>query len=104
QDGSHRIWAMPKMDDLGYVERYFKERYRKYSTEYLRMDSYAALWPDAARYIARLHRGSPSPPAVVRLIRSWSEINPPAPDGSYKPGPWRSYAYYVYLVQPGDLQ
>ena len=52
RDGSRRIWSFPRMNEIGYVDRYFKERYRKFANEYLRMDVHSALWPDAARYIA----------------------------------------------------
>ena len=104
RDGTRQMWQLPRMNEIGLIDRYFKERYRKYGTEYLRMDSHAALWPDAARYIARLYRNPGNPPVVVRLIREWSEIPAPARDGIYRPGPWGKYAYYSYLVQPGDLQ
>ena len=103
-DGQVRVWNFPQMQELGYSERYFKERYRKYSTEYLRVDSHSVLWPDAARYIARLHRNPGNPPTAVRLIRHWSEMNPPGPGGRYRPSPWQQYMYYTYLVQPGDLE
>ena len=104
RDGSVRLWSIPRMNELGYFDRYFKERYRKYATEYLRMDSHSALWPDAARYVARLHRDPSNPPTAVRLNRSWSEINPPGPGGRYQPGPWGHFTYFTYLVKPGDLQ
>jgi len=104
RDGSTQVWSVPRMNEIGYVDRYFKERYRKFSTEYLRMDSHAALWPDAARYVARLYRNPSNPPVSVQLIRSWSEINPPAPDGSYRATPLAHYAYFTYITQPGDLE
>jgi len=104
REGSARVWSFPKMHEIGYVDRYFKERYRKFSTEYLRMDSHSALWPDAARYIARLNRNSANPPTGVRLIRSWSEMKAPGPGGRYQPSPWQHYTYFTYVVQPGDLE
>ena len=104
RDGSTRLWSLGRMNEIGYVDRYFKERYRKFSTEYLRIDEYSALWPDAARYIARANRSPSNPPVAVRLVRSWSEINPPGPNGEYQPAPWKQYTYFVYAPQPGDLQ
>ena len=103
RDGSARVWSLPRMNEIGLVERYFKERYRKFS-EYLRRDSHSVFWPDAARYIARLHRNPGNPPTAVQLIRHWSDINPPGPGGQYQPGRWQQYLYYTYLVQPGDLE
>jgi len=104
RDGSMRVWSFPRMNELSYVDRYFKERYRKYSTEYLRVDSHSALWPDAARYIARANRNPSNPPVSVRLIRSWSEIQPPGPGGEYRYTAWKSYPYYTYQLKPGDLE
>jgi hypothetical protein len=104
RDGSTTLWSVPRMNEIGYVDRYFKERYRKFSTEYLRIDAYAALWPDAARFIARANRNPSNPPVQVRLIRSWSDVNPPGPGGSYRPTPWSHYAFSSYSPQPGDLE
>jgi hypothetical protein len=104
RDGSTRVWSVPRMNELGYVDRYFKERYRKFSTEYLRMDSHAALWPDAARYIARVNRNPANQPTAVRLVRWWSEINPPGPHGEYQPSRWGHFAFFTYEPRPGDLE
>lgn len=105
RDGSVRAWQYPRMDKLGFVDRYFKERYRKYATEYLRVDEYAALRPDSARLLARVNNDQPSnPPVTVTLFRSWSEIQPAHPDGSYEEGPWTRVSFFTYTVTPGDLQ
>jgi hypothetical protein len=104
RDGTAKTWSVPRMHEIGYVDRYFKERYRKFSTEYLRMDSYNIMWPDAARYIARVNSTPGNPAVAVTLIRSWSEINPPSPTGQYVPSPWNHFPFFTYQVQPGDLQ
>ena len=103
RDGTSRTWAFPRMDRLGLADRYFKERYRKFSTEYLRMDSFSALWPDAARYIARANFNRANPPVAVQLNRHWSEINPPTESGLGERGPWREFTFFSYPVKPGDL-
>jgi hypothetical protein len=104
RDGETRTWYFPRMDELGFVDRYFKERYRKYATEYLRADGYEALRPDAARYVARLHNQPENPPVTVTLYRSWSQMQRPAPDGSYRADPWTRVSFFTYTVTPGDLQ
>jgi len=104
RDGSKQMWSFPRMNEISYVDRYFKERYRKFSTEYLRMDSHSALWPDAARYIARANRNPGNPPVSVRLIRSWSEIQPPGRGGEYRSTPWKSFSFFTYQLKPGDLE
>ena len=101
-DGATRNWSFPRMEQLSLTKRYFKERYRKF-VEYLNGDSYSALWPDAARFIARRNNNRPSPVRMVFLVRYWSDIVPRA-DGSYIPGPWDAHLFYGYTVQAGDLK
>lgn len=105
RDGRTAIWKFPRMQELGYVERYFKERYRKWANERVRADANAALWPDAARYVARQYSTPGNPPVRVRLIRHWSDIAaPPRPGETAVPAVWRRYVFYTHFVNPGDLQ
>ena len=101
RDGHKNIWRFPDPPSFGYFRRYFEERYRKYSADNLREDKNAAIWPDAARYIARLNNDPGNPPVTVKLVRNWSEIAPP---GSYKAEPWHQFVFFTYPVKPGDLQ
>ena len=104
-NGEIRIWREPRMEQLGLVDKYFKERYRKYMNEHLRMDDQSALWPDAARYIARLYdTDKANPPMSVRLTRYWNEILPPGAHGELRLSPWTNYTYYRYNVAPEDLR
>ena len=105
QNGATALWKFPKMQDMGFAERYFKERHRKWANERLRLDVNAVLWPDASRYIARLYANPANPPVLVRLIRHWSDIPPPAVPGQTGLKPtWNRYVFYTHPVQPGDLQ
>jgi hypothetical protein len=103
KDGQTRTWTLPRMEHLSLTERYYKERYRKFS-ENLRDDTNSALWPDAARYIARLNNQVSDPPTIVLLARYWSEIPPPRSDGSYHAEPWHARIFYEYSVKPEDLK
>lgn len=104
-NGEIRIWHEPRMDQLGIGAKYVQERYRKYMNEHLRMDAESTLWPDAARRIARLYdTDKNNPPMNVNLIRYWSEILPPGPDGQFTSTPWRHYVYFKYDLAPEDLQ
>jgi hypothetical protein len=103
RDGRTRTWRFPLMQDLGLAERYQKERYRKF-TEYVRADSNSAMWPDAARFVARLNNDPSNPPGAVLLVRYWSEIGPPQADGSYHPGPRQQNVFFAYFVRPEDLR
>jgi hypothetical protein len=100
RDGQKKIWKFPMPQDYGYYRRYFMERERKWSSDNLRLDSNAFLWPDAARYVARVNRDPNNPPVSVALIRHWSFIAPPR---SGKSEPWNQYTFFTYSVLPGDL-
>jgi hypothetical protein len=104
RDGSTRQNLIPRMDRIGFVDRYFRERYRKFATEYVRMDSYSVMWPDVARYFARMQSTPANPVTEVRLTRSWSEINPPGPAGLYQPSPWSHFTFFTYQPKPEDLR
>jgi len=93
------------MEELGYTQRYFKERYRKFASEYVRMDSFAAIRQDVARRIARLNNhDSSNPPVAVLLVWYSSQIAPPGPDGSYRSTPLQANILFTYFVKPGDLK
>jgi hypothetical protein len=89
------------MENLGFFEKYVKERYRKYANDNLRLDSNSTLWPDAARYIARVNNRPSNPPVSVDLVRYWSIVPPPGAEEG--PGPWNQYLFFRYTVAPGDL-
>ena len=101
KDGSTRNWAFPRMDHLSLTERYFKERYRKFADS-LGEDANAALWPDAARRIARLNNNGPSAEAMVFLVRYSSPIVPQS--GSNLPAAWETQVFYAYTVEPEDAK
>src|SRR5262249_43162511 len=78
QNGAVRTWTFPRMEKLGYWERFHKERYRKWR-ERVRMDIYSVVWDDTARYIARLNDTPTNHPVQVTLIREWQPILVPVP-------------------------
>lgn len=115
QDGSLTIWEFPRMEKLGYFERYRKERFRKWR-ERVRQDSYGAIWDDTARFIARLHNSPTNRPVRVILVRQWEGIPAPqfeagkAKPADYQPMPKNfddlkfSYRFNYYDVKPQDLK
>ena len=100
RDGQKKIWKFPMPQDFGYYRRYFMERERKWSSDNLRLDDNAFLWPDAARYVARVNNDPKNPPATIALVRHWSFISPPR---SGQPETWNQYTFFTYSVLPGDL-
>ncbi len=106
QDGTHAQWIFPRMERLGIFERYQKERYRKWR-ERIREDASALVWPDTARFIARLQHTPDHIPVHVTLTRHWSDIIFPE-RGTYLPRLWpaqldHSYNFFQYDVSPSDL-
>lgn len=100
RDGRTSEWDFPRMEKLGIVDKYFKERYRKYASDNLRLDTRSGLWPDAARYVARANDNPADPPVAVELIRHWSEVPPPG--GA--PNPWSQFTFFKYAVRPEDVR
>ena len=98
-DGFMTVWKFPLPQDFGHS--YFKERDRNWGNSSIRMNANFALWPDAARYVARLNNNRSSPPASIKFVRYWAQIGPP---GYHGPEPWENYAFFTYTVTPRDLQ
>jgi len=104
-DHSKKVWEFPRMERFDVLSRMQKERYRKWSHEGVNDFSQSRIWPDTARYIARLNYSAQNPPVMISLTRHWSWI--PAPVG----GPHREikdaggqYTFFTYAVSPQDLQ
>jgi hypothetical protein len=103
KDGSTKIWSFPRMEQLTLTEKYSKERYRKF-VETLLDNKNADLWPDVARYVARLpETQAAGPPQKVMLVAKWSDIVR-QPDGTFTRAPWDENVFYSYDVKPEDLQ
>jgi hypothetical protein len=102
RDGNTRIWKFPRMEQLGLMDRYLRERYRKFA-ENLQEDKNASLWPDAARFIATRNNDRPVPVRMVFLVRYWSEITHRA-DGTFAAAPWEAHVFYSLPVKPEDFR
>jgi hypothetical protein len=113
QNGASKTWTFPRMEKLGYWERFQKERYRKWR-ERVRLDAYAGVWDDTARYIARLNDTPTNHPVMITLTREWQPIPTPVMlSGRTKfrdyqpmigePNYLFNYRFKFYEVKPGDL-
>ena len=100
RDGQKKVWKFPAPQDFGYFRRYYMSRQLKWSSDNLRLDANATLWPDAARYIARLNNDPNNSPVTVTLVRYWSSVVPPE---SGRAENWNWYAFFTYSVIPRDL-
>jgi len=104
RDGRTTDWKFSSPPDYGYYRRYFMERRRKFSNDHLRLDTSAELWPDAARYVARLNNDPANPVDTVRLVRYWAPIPPPGSAQPRNPAHWNRYVFFTYPVKPEDLR
>lgn len=96
-----RVWEYPRMDELGFGERYCKERYRKFA-ENLLEDRSSLLLADVSKHIARFYNNPEDPPEKVILLKYESQIRPWTEDGS-EPALNPSVLYEDYL-EPADLR
>jgi hypothetical protein len=102
RDDSSETWTFPRMEQLSFTERYFKERYRKFE-ENLPVENYSLLMPDAARYVARMKSTAANPVETVMLVDWWSRI-PPAANANTAAAPPEAHVFFTYRVQPEDLK
>jgi len=99
-NGQERSWIYPRMIKLGYGERYWHERFRKF-IELAHLDQNHMVWPSLARYPARLKNNYPgNPPVQVQLIRHFRTTPPP---GAEWP-PYQTYAFFTMPISSQDLR
>jgi hypothetical protein len=80
QDGSKKVWILPRMDELSVLERTQQMMHGTWKAYIL---SHKEAWQETANYIARLHNDDPAnPPQRVDLMKHWAPTLPPAP---YRP-------------------
>ena len=96
-----KVWSFPKMEELGFGERYVKERYRKFA-EVLPEPVNEGLLPDVANHIARSFNSPADPPEKVLLIQFRANIKPWV-DKAHEAHPQPNVFYEGY-VDPGDLR
>ncbi|MBI2945243.1 MAG: hypothetical protein HYY25_13700 [Candidatus Wallbacteria bacterium] len=75
--GEVRLWRFPGLDGLSMSQRTLRQLDRQWSDRLSRPEN-AAAWPDAARYIGRLHAQQGLEPRRVELIREQVDIPPMA--------------------------
>ncbi len=100
RDGAKTRYTYPRMIELSYTERYFKERYRKFY-ERAGAEENAFLWPAFAQRIALVNFKNPeNPPVQVLLRRHWRHVMPP---GRPQPEAYDWYDYFQYVVDQPRL-
>lgn len=105
RDGTTKVWTYPRMERIDLYNRIRMERYRKFFDDNLAWPRFEKLWPDLARWVARVNFEDPAnPPVEVSLLRFSSAVLIPE-EGLGKPNPPQSEqkALATYPVKPEDL-
>lgn len=96
EDGSRRTWEFPQMEKLSYLERFQKERFRKWAHDNVRMDSSSRLWKPTAEYISRLLQEPGNPIKKIELNRHWYELTLEEENRELASSDWQHYTFYTY--------
>ena len=111
-DGSTKVWVYPRMVKMGYVERYKRERFRKW-VEVSTHNGTPLIWREMARYAARINNTRPHDPPVSVALWMHDRIVPPPPQAipPYNYEPYRQAdpvthktVPFVLTVTPEDLR
>jgi hypothetical protein len=97
-------WEFPRMEKLDYITRAQKERYRKWTQEYVNEPDFAFVLPEACAFVARQVQTKTAQPSNIELVRHWTWIQPPAGFGDSVSKGDEQYSFYQYTVKPEDLQ
>ncbi len=101
-DGTSSHWNVVRMHDLGYVQKYQRERFRK-AIENMHLDDNSRMWPYLSRYCALQSErsGRPNYPMTVHLVRHFRYISPP----SARTLPFAAHEFYhfTYDTRPESI-
>lgn len=101
RDGRRRAWMLTDMVALDYIDRWRKDRWRKYCNDHLRLDASRHLWqPFAASCVRRL-RAEGHDPVRIEIVRWWRPCDPavrPELRADVRRTPWGSYTFFAEPV------
>jgi hypothetical protein len=104
-DGQEGRWILTKMSDMPWIERWQKERWRKYFNDHLRTDGAKFLWKPFAEFTAARLKSESVDATTITLRRWWRPAGHPV-SRSLKPGvrvdPWNHYDFYKWHKSPEE--
>jgi hypothetical protein len=106
ENGKTVFWTYPRVEQMDFLQKIPKERFRKLYNDIANEPTDGVLWPDLARYIARqVYAETGVKPVKVGLVRFWSDIPPPTTDPLPQPSTtYKSHKYCTFPIQPEDLK
>jgi hypothetical protein len=105
ENGTTVFWQYPRIEQLDFLQKMPRERFRKLYNDIANEPSDGVLWPELARYMARqVYAQTGIKPVKIGLVRFWSDIPPPITDPLPKPSTtYRSHKYFTFPIQTEDL-
>ena len=101
--GNRERRMLTDMVAMDYVERWQKERWRKFFNDHLRLDDEQRLWQPFAEYALRSLQDEGLDPVTVDLVRWWrpctTEIRPDL-RADVRATPWSGYTFHRGKVPP----
>ena len=95
-DGTQKTSIVTKMNNFSYLERYQKERWRKFFNDNLRLDSNKAMWNAASAWFARKASAETGLTVTrIELVRHWRKSLRPNESGNVLDDR-RPYARFVF--------
>jgi hypothetical protein len=105
-NGKKRIWTLPRIELEELQNRSPMERWNQWEVN-LGNNENSVIWPDAARYIAKLHRDPSNKLVSIQFRRYWNRIPPPSSDDFQPLNKSIRYEHqdllYTYHAKSSDL-
>ncbi len=107
EDGSKKIWELPRMKRLDFWQRFKDEKFRKWSIDSLPWPDYKEFHPDFAVYVGKKFYNPSNKPVSLSLQLFWTDI--PDPEKHFTkvenlPEHTRMNNVFFYRFKEGDLQ
>lgn len=106
-DGSTQLYEFPRMEKMSLLEKWKREKWRKFDVDNMPWSSASGYHEDVARFVAReLYRDSANPPVQVALAVHWAgvpELPQMVPSDKF-PEHNRVASFFIYRVRKKDLQ
>jgi hypothetical protein len=105
KDGSMSVWEFPRQEEKTGIEQLRAHRFRKWSQDRVKNNTFGLVMPDTARYVARIHNNKLNPPVAITI--SMLAANIPEPRiGKQDPLPphVNKTTLFTYKVVEGDLK
>lgn len=100
RDGTQKSWNFPRMHDLGYIQRYQEERFRK-MIEFGHMSAHSCMWPPLARFAGLSNNSHPATNPVTHVALVLHTLN--IPNIGVPLPPYTTDTFYQADYGPGGL-